>query len=143
VQTFCPVDVVSDIPSFIDDKRLGKQIIESQQIFKSLTFAGYGWKSHPATKMWDGSRGALVEYTKFFNDEWVVRRGKSHGGWLNLVKIVESVVVPAVEFALPSWWGRHDVHDSHKSNLVRKLPEHYSVFWPEVGPDLPYVWPVR
>jgi hypothetical protein len=42
---------------------------------------------------------------------------------------------------LPSWWGDDAVHASHRSNLLRKLPEHYSRFgWSEPC-DLPYVWP--
>ena len=34
------------------------------------------------------------------------------------------------------------MHASHRSNLLRKDPEHYMQFgWTE-PPDLPYVWPV-
>jgi hypothetical protein len=142
MQTFCPLDSFSESASVIDDKRLGKQIIESQQIFKALTIPSYGWKSHPATKMWSGHRGALVSYTKAFNAEWARRRGKDHGGYLNLIKLVESENIPHEENDVPLWWGRDDVHDSHKSNLLRKMPDHYGKFWPYMRNDIPYVWPV-
>jgi hypothetical protein len=141
VQTFCPVDSFSESASVLDNSRLGKQIIESQQIFKSLSIPSYGWKSHPATKMWRGHRGALLKYTEQFNNEWRMRRGKDHGGWLNLLKISEGFTLGPEEFSLPRWWGRADVHDSHKSNLIRKLPEHYRAFWPDLRDDMPYVWP--
>jgi hypothetical protein len=29
-----------------------------------------------------------------------------------------------------------------RSNLLRKLPEHYGILFPDVPNDLPYVWPV-
>jgi hypothetical protein len=42
----------------------------------------------------------------------------------------------------PKWLGNADFHASHRSNLLRKEPSHYSQFhWVE-SPDLPYVWPV-
>jgi hypothetical protein len=41
----------------------------------------------------------------------------------------------------PAWIGNDAVHASHRSNLIRKLPEHYGQFgWPEPA-DMPYVWP--
>jgi len=141
MQTFVPLADFNESAQVMDLKRLGKQIIECQQIFKSLSLPEYGWKSHPATKMWEGHRMALVKYTKCFNREWFERRGAHHGAYLNLLSIMNDVDVPLEEFALPEWWGRDDVHDSHKSNLVRKLPEHYAKFWPQVPDDIPYVWP--
>ena len=141
MQTFIPVPDFNESAQAMDLKRLGKQIIESQQIFKALSLPEYGWKNHPATRMWDGHRLALVKYTKAFNREWFERRNAHHGAYLNLLNIMKQVDVSLEEFELPEWWGRQDVHDSHKSNLVRKFPEHYAKFWPEVSDDIPYVWP--
>ncbi|HEX7304900.1 MAG TPA: cytoplasmic protein, partial [Lentzea sp.] len=42
---------------------------------------------------------------------------------------------------LPPWIGDEAVHRSHRSSLVRKFPEHYRRFFPDVPDDLPYVWP--
>lgn len=142
MQTFCPVEDFDQSAHVIDDKRLGKQIIESQQIFKSLSIPEYGWKSHPATKMWRGHRLSLVHYTRSFNEEWYRRRGKNHGGYINLLSLMDSLSIDLSERSMPSWWGNKDVHDSHKSNLIRKMPEHYQKFWPHMRNDLPYVWPV-
>lgn len=141
MQTFVPLADFHRSAKAMDLKRLGKQIIESQQIFKALSIPEYGWKNHPATKMWDGHRLALVKYTKCFNQEWFKRRGSHHGGYLNLLSIVTEMEIDYEEFEMPEWWGREDVHESHKSNLIRKMPEHYGPMWPDVPDDLPYVWP--
>jgi hypothetical protein len=42
---------------------------------------------------------------------------------------------------VPPWLGDDAVHRSHRSALVRKDPEHYRPRFPDVPPDLPYVWP--
>ena len=42
---------------------------------------------------------------------------------------------------LPPWLGLEALHVSHRSSLVRKEPEHYRRFFPDVPDDLPYVWP--
>ena len=42
---------------------------------------------------------------------------------------------------LPPWLGDPAFHRSHQSVLVRKDPEHYRKFFPDVPDDLSYVWP--
>jgi hypothetical protein len=143
MQTFVPINSFRQSAEIMDLSRLGKQIIESQQIFKSLSIPSYGWKQHPAVKMWSGHRGALLNYTKAFNNEWYVRRGKDHGGYKNLLQIAVDYFLDDSEYEMPNWWGVYEVHESHQSNLVRKLPEHYRKFFPSVRDDLEYVWPVK
>jgi len=43
----------------------------------------------------------------------------------------------------PWWLGRGDFHGSHRSNLLRKYPEHYAKFGWEEPDNLPYVWPTH
>ena len=48
---------------------------------------------------------------------------------------------------LPWWMDPEDpisdaVIASHRSNLIRKKPEHYSQLWPELDGSLEYLWPV-
>lgn len=143
MQTFVPINSFSQSAEVMDLQRLGKQIIESQQIFKSLSIPSYGWKQHPAVKMWRGHRGALLNYTTAFHNEWKMRRGKDHGGYLNLLKIAEEHFVGSSEYEMPKWWGLHKVHESHQSNLVRKSPDHYRKYFPSVPDDLDYLWPVK
>ena len=46
------------------------------------------------------------------------------------------------------WWmdPENPISDamiaSHRSNLIRKKPEHYSELWPELDGSLEYLWPV-
>jgi hypothetical protein len=42
---------------------------------------------------------------------------------------------------LPLWWGRPAVHESHRSALVRKLPDHYGPLFPDADPEADYHWP--
>jgi hypothetical protein len=42
----------------------------------------------------------------------------------------------------PPWLGDEQLHRSHQSNLIRKDPGFYRPLFPDVPPDLPYVWPV-
>ena len=39
--------------------------------------------------------------------------------------------------------GAKAFHLSHQSNLVRKDATFYGPLFPDVGPDLEYVWPCR
>ena len=41
----------------------------------------------------------------------------------------------------PPWIDCEDVYISHRSNLIRKDPEHYKHYWPDVPDSLEYVWP--
>lgn len=43
----------------------------------------------------------------------------------------------------PHIFDNPELYLSHQSNLVRKLPEHYRKFFPDVPDNLPYVWPTR
>jgi hypothetical protein len=47
------------------------------------------------------------------------------------------------EYKIPQYWGNAEFHRSHRSNLIRKFPEHYKKFWPDVPDNLPYIWPTK
>jgi len=141
VQTFVPLSSFKESAKVLDLRRLGKQIIEAQQIFKALSYPEYGWKSHPATKMWRGHRIALYEYAKSIHEEWVLRRSNTHQAFVNLDNIRSSLSVRG-ESSLPEWWGDDRVHVSHQSNLIRKDPDHYQKYFQGVRSDLEYFWPV-
>lgn len=143
MQTFVPINSFNQSAHVMDLRRLGKQIIECQQIFKALSMPDYGWQSHPAVKMWRGHRGALLNYTAAFNKEWKFRRGKDHGAYVNLLSIASEYFLDDSEYDMPKWWGVYEVHQSHQSNLVRKDPEHYEKYFPSVPRDLDYLWPVK
>ena len=52
MQTFLPYKSFVKSAQCLDNKRLGKQRVEAMQILKSIYIEDYGWKNHPATKMW-------------------------------------------------------------------------------------------
>ena len=62
MQTFLPYPDFNLSARVLDDKRLGKQRVESMQIYKSCVLDDYGWKQHPAVKMWKGYETALLMY---------------------------------------------------------------------------------
>lgn len=131
MQTFLPVPSLITSPKILDSKRLGKQRVEAFQILKALRHETKGWVNHPATRMWAGYEDALAVYMNSCIDEWITR------GYNNTM---EKVIVES--YTLPPWFGADELHASHRSNLLRKFPEYYSVFGWSEGPDLPYVWPV-
>lgn len=131
MQTFVPYDDDWRSAAALDDKRLLKQIVECHQILRALTDDTYGWQNHPAVRMWRGSAPGLTSYAWAMQAEYFLRRGK-----------YVRVDLPALEpgAPAPSWWGG-PIHASHRANLLRKAPEHYSQFgWTE-DPAMPYIWP--
>ena len=149
MQTFLPYADFDATARVLDDRRLGKQRVEVMQILRALTRERYGWKHHPAVRMWAGYEEALASYGLAMCREWS-RRGHAD---TCAVKIVEDFSVaglgrqvrPPEELAalglLPPWLGRRAFHRSHRSALVRKDPEHYRARFPRVPSDLDYVWP--
>ncbi len=73
LQTFLPYADYAESARVIDNKRLGKQRVECLQILKALTLQDYGWKNHPATKMWRNHEQALARYSIAMCDEWIAR----------------------------------------------------------------------
>lgn len=146
VQTFLPFADLRRSALALDSRRLGKQRVETLQIMRALTVPGYGWQNHPAVRMWRGYRPALMAYQRETCDAWTGR------GFADtcLAKTEEALArepadadaYAAGEILLPAWFGRDDVHESHRSKLVEKDEEHYAPLFPGSRPGLDYVWPV-
>lgn len=138
MQTFLPYPDFAKCAACLDNQRLNKQIVEAEQIHATLVGESKCWANHPAVKMWKGYATALVDYTFYMVQEWEARGfKKDHASWMRIKpKYVAAFVIK------PAWLGRPDFHLSHQSNLVRKKPEHYRVWFPDVPSDLEYVWPV-
>lgn len=144
VQTFLPYSSFERSAKTLDRGRLGKQRVESLQVLRALTVPGYGWRHHPAVRMWRGYDEALAAYGVTMCREWL-RQGHAD---TCLGKIVADLgYEPRMQRelraagALPPWVGRRDVHRSHQSALLRKDPAHYGAFFSGVPDDLDYVWP--
>jgi hypothetical protein len=148
VQSFLPHPDFAVTASWLDPRRLGKQRVEALQILRALTVPGYGWRHHPAVRMWAGYEEALVRYGLDICTAWV-SAGRADTCAATLVRDLEggcqvSQVRHQPELALagelPPWLGDEALHRSHRSALLRKDPEWYARYFDEPT-DLPYVWP--
>ena len=125
-------------------KRLGKQRVEVLQLLNSLYKPDYkGWKNHPCREMWRGYEDALVYYGLCICEEWINRGYKDTcfgkiSAFYSRIGTGNDLPLP-----MPPWLGDEQFHLSHKSNLIRKYPEHYSPLWPDVPDNIPYKWPVE
>jgi hypothetical protein len=135
MQTFLPEPSIVRSAQILDYKRLGKQRVEAKQILMALRGESTGWTNHPAVKMWRGHEGALCFYGYICCAEWIIR------GYKDSLKDYFRDMYALYSNPYPSWFGDPDFHRSHQSNLVRKYPEYYRQFWPDVPDNLPYVWP--
>lgn len=138
MQTFLPYADFAESAKSLDMKRLGKQRVEVLQLLNSLYKPNYkGWKNHPCREMWRDTPQALVEYGLVICREWISRGYKD-----TCYDKINAYNTNSPSYAMPRWLGREDVHLSHKSNLIRKMPQHYQHMWPDVKNDIPYVWAI-
>lgn len=147
MQTFLPYADFAQSAHALDSKRLGKQRVECKQIYLALTQPDYGWKNHPAVKMWfdfgnHRAATALAVYAMAICNEWRAR------GFNDSLLPWFEARVPGRESPLwdcedwfPPWLGNEAFHLSHQSNLVRKDPAYYGPQFPGVPDNLPYIWP--
>jgi hypothetical protein len=141
VQTFLPYPSFAASAAALDRRRLGKQRVETLQLLRANTVPDYGWRHHPAAKMWRGHLPALVAYGVAMTDAWTDAGGADTVRAQLLAFAPEVAGIAQDEIAMPWWWGDEDFHLSHRSNLVRKDPEFYRPLFGDIPDDLPYVWP--
>lgn len=135
MQTFLPFPSFVQSARALDYRRLGKQRVETQQVCLALSGQTYGWRNHPAAKMWQGYESALVLYGLVMCLEWRAR------GYQDILAAWFWDRLSQTAAPLPPWVGDPEFHQSHQSNLVRKDPIYYGKLFPEVPASLPYVWP--
>lgn len=141
MQTFLPDPSFVRSAQTLDRQRLGKQRIECKQILGALLGLKQGWRNHPAVKMWRGHEEALVLYAIAVCEEWRSRGYQdAQLPWFQ-ERLAELRAARKQEPTDPKWITPAFCR-SHQSNLVRKFPEHYRKFWPDVPNNLEYEWPV-
>lgn len=139
MQTFLPISDFRLSAEALDYRRLGKQRVEVLQILNTL-YEGSRWENHPAVRMWRGYEPILILYGVTICEVWKERGYKDT--CYGKIRAHYSNFDYSDPFETPFWYGDERFHLSHKSNLIRKFPEHYGPMWPEVPNDLPYYWPV-
>ncbi|HEX2191562.1 MAG TPA: MSMEG_6728 family protein [Acidimicrobiales bacterium] len=149
MQTFLPFADFDETAAVLDPRRLGKQTIEVLQILRALTRERYGWKAHPAVRMWAGYEEALGAYGLAVCRAWC---GRGHADTCE-AKIRDELAglgirrprrqgALARHGQLPPWLGDEALHRSHRAALLRKDPEWYGFRFSDAPDDDDYVWPV-
>lgn len=149
MQTFLPYPDFRSSGLALDRRRLGKQRVEALQVLRGLVVPGYGWRHHPAVRMWTGYEEALVRYGLEICRVW---REQGHQDSCAATLIADFLAFRPHEAVrgqkplaaageLPPWLGDDAFHRSHRSALVRKDRDAYAPLFPDVPNDLPYIWP--
>ncbi|WP_329411957.1 MSMEG_6728 family protein [Streptomyces sp. NBC_00704] len=156
MQTFLPYPDFRASALVLDRRRLGKQRVEALQVLRGLVRPGYGWRRHPAVRMWAGYEEALVRYGLEICRAWCDLGHQDTCAATLVADFTASRPLPptatpgtpardqerlAAAGELPPWLGEDAFHRSHRSALVRKDPDVYTPLFPDVPDDLPYVWP--
>ena len=149
MQTFLPYSDFAESAAALDTKRLGKQRVEALQVLRALTRETYGWKRHPAVRMWVGYAEGVAAYGIATCVEWVARGGADTVAGTIGVDLAAAGLpsVPRTQhelaraYVLPEWITDERVHASHRAALVRKDPAFYGALFPDADPELPYFWP--
>jgi hypothetical protein len=138
MQIFLPYPDMRKSLQALDNKRLGKQRVETYQIISAITRRPKldgtpykGWLNHPCTVMWKEYVPALKLYMNYSIAEWIARGFKNT---METEQLIEDQVV------LPKWFGNETFHSSHRANLLKKDPEFYSKYQWSENPNDPYVW---
>jgi Pyrimidine dimer DNA glycosylase len=133
MQTFLPYVSFVESARCLDYERLGKQRTECLQLLDAISPGSKSkWRHHSCAKIWAGYDDALGYYMDCVIREWVSR------GYRNNIPLYHDTIPASLRY--PPIIGDRSFHDSHKSNLLRKDPIHYSVFGWNVPNNLEYVW---
>nr|WP_211177178.1 MSMEG_6728 family protein [Pseudonocardia acidicola] len=133
----------------LDDRRLGRQRAEALQVLRALLRDHYGFKHHPAVRMWEGHAEGVACYGLAVCAEWTARGRPDTVADSIRAELAAAGLPPprpqaelAAAGALPDWLGDDRLHRSHRAALLRKDVAHYEPLFGADDPRLPYFWPV-
>lgn len=139
MQIFIPYEDFYDIANCLDKKRLFKQVVEARQILATngvkvpKVSGGYckpTHVNHPINPMWRDYTDALCIYHDILLEKCIDLGFNTTMGYLANTDSADC----------PPFIGWQPIHDTHRSNLLRKDPEHYGQFGWEVPTNLEYIW---
>lgn len=144
MQTFLPHADFKQTAHDLDYKRLGKQRVEAWQILDAIKRKKSGqtkgaWLNHPCITIWYNHEVALIEYSIEICKAWI-DRGYRDTMLPRFEQQLDEYLMAGFDSTRPRLVGDERFHVSHKSNLIRKLPEFYQPLYPNVSPDIPYFW---
>lgn len=162
VNVFVPVPHIEQSCAMLDTERLGKQRSEIKIILAALTGVRFkraageyelilpdrrGYMNHSATRMWRGHERALALFGVINCTNWAerfghsLRDGKGSDTLKDMLSWERWLDDNGNDDSMPEWWGRPDVHASHRSVLLFKDHEYYGKFGWSEEPKYEYVWP--
>ena len=116
----------------LDNKRLGCQRKEANQIIDVINGKYSSWKNHPAVKM----IGPLyLSFLKLYKN--IIMKVWEERGYKNIKLQYETVT----NVKVPWWYGNERLHSSHRAALLYKNYEYYKKFGWKEKPELNYYWP--
>ena len=164
VSTFLPVPDYRESCEMLDSKILGKQRSEIKIILAGLTGVRFkkwqgeyalelpatrGYQNHSASRMWRGYEYQLAVLGQINCEVWNERYShpleegqKGYDTWVDMVDWQKWIVDNDGTTEMPFWFGREDIHSSHRSVLLSKKFDWYSQFGWSEEPVYKYVWPV-
>lgn len=140
MQTFLPYENFVETAKCLDYRRLGKQRVEAYQLLLGMYDPDkFGWKNHPAFKMWNGYDLFLAGYGLTMCQEWMFRGYKDtlSAKFMDIFKNP-----PYKNTHKPKWLGNLEFHASHRKALLFKDFLWYNKFGWNETPELNYIWPV-
>lgn len=127
-----------------------------EQINDVLTILGVlhetestGWALHPVVKMWAGYDVHLGNYGLVLIEEATHRTGLSASVIGDIAQKGDKIAwhlecATSGEYTLvsPRWMTSPDLHEAHRSELLRRDPMYYRSFFPTTPMDVNQYWPV-
>ena len=141
MQVFIPEVDFYDIANCLDKKRLFKQVVEARQILatngvkvprKSGGYLKPTYIHHPIHPMWADYTDALAIYHDILLEKCLELGFNT----------TMSCVATTDSADMPPFIGWDPIHQSHRSNLLRKDPAYYGRFGWDVPTDIDYIWDV-
>ena len=134
MQTFLPYPNFQKSAEVLDWRRLGKQRVETKQIYQILTgvtTANY----HPAWVQWKGCEKLLLVYGIIMCNEWIRRGYQDSLRPYFLEKLKDHKGEP---FKFPDFLGNENFHLAHRVRLIQKDDEYYWPKFPNTPEEFPY-----
>ncbi len=131
LNTLLPFPSFEQSAQCLDRQRLGYQRI---QVIQLLHDCLHTKSKEPIVQMWRPYTPSLAKYGIKICAEW-----KSRGYIDNCFKKILTLEPRTALWIhyLPEWLGNEEFHDSHKSYLLRKYPDHYVTYFKGTSPDIP------
>ncbi len=125
--------------SAMDSKTLTVQRFDAFRLLKAIQ-QGTG-SNNPCVQMWRDSPMWLAAYGMAVCREWEIQADRAS----DLTNVFQDYIGSVIDITerYPRWLGDSLVHLSHRSNMIRLNPEHYSRQWPGVVEGMPLAWPVE